>query len=104
MDGCEKEFAALWTAACDAIRKATGIFFIGYRFPETDAYSRETLLAAIGDNRNVKDVRIVLGTNQNAPDIVRVEELLSTVCGPSVTRAVPLWAEDFLSTYVRRDG
>jgi hypothetical protein len=46
-----KDFRHIWRPACKAIVAANVIIFIGYRFPETDAYARETLLKAIRDNK-----------------------------------------------------
>lgn len=66
----------LWNAAREAILRANAIVFVGYRFPETDAYAREHLLGAIKDSK-VGDLAVhtVLGPDLN-PDTRRLEQLL----------------------------
>jgi hypothetical protein len=115
-------FDGLWTAARDALKAARVIVFMGFRFPETDAYARETLLEAIGENgtdvpestATQLDLHVVLG---NSPrDAERLASLLRFSCrkrdeAPSETArrkayarphrftvtTHPLYAQDFLA-------
>src|SRR5260370_32211032 len=43
-------FKCIWNLACDALKAAHAIVFVGFRFPETDAYALERLLGAIEEN------------------------------------------------------
>jgi hypothetical protein len=108
-------FRALWTWAEDALKNADAIVFVGYRFPETDAYARETLLEAIWGNglsaTKYHELRmhVVLG---QSPDHARRMEALLDAVGPneafppegrpargSSVRVHPLFAQDFFSVY-----
>ncbi len=106
-------FKPLWDLACERIRKAASIVFVGFRFPETDAHPREVLLDAIRDStaRERSDrplqVHVVLG--RPGFDSERVESLVNFVGprslagGPNFrTKVHPLWAQDFLAV-VNRD-
>jgi hypothetical protein len=67
----------LWNRAISAVKAADSIVFLGYRFPESDAYSRRTFVRAIADTSNTADrvaAWIALGPNsKNAP---RTAEIL----------------------------
>ena len=41
----------LWELALEALRMATVVYFVGYRFPPTDADARSGLLSALGGGR-----------------------------------------------------
>ena len=45
-----RQFESLWVAAEQALREASKIAFIGYRFPPTDVEAARRLLGAISDN------------------------------------------------------
>lgn len=75
-------FEDLWTLACEALQAADAVVFVGYRFPETDAYARERLLTAIaGDGSRGGThhlaMHIVLGHPDR--DSIRLHALLHHV-------------------------
>jgi hypothetical protein len=93
----------LWAAALDAVRSATSVYFVGYRFPPTDADSRSKLIGALAANRNrsVMRVRTVVGPWVNDADAIRLKHLLEAAVGTesSQVRSVPLLAEDFIGLW-----
>lgn len=95
------EIGKLWRHAEDAVSRARRIVFLGYRFPVTDASARVRFLEAIkaairGDA--LQKIEIVLGPDENHPDVARMKGLLSFVCaGTRVTpKVLPLFVQDFL--------
>lgn len=112
------ELGLLWDEAHNALRGADVIVFVGYRFPPTDAYSRERLLDAITRNeRPHVALHVVLGPR---PDehVVRLQAMLvwalrlggrrelrqgeslsSTLDKTYRLNVQPLWAEDFFSVF-----
>jgi len=109
---------SLWELACEALKAADVIVFVGFRFPETDAYAREQLLTAIGENNaGMVPHRLSLGVVLGHPgkDTVRLEALLRHVClrtrheetsplGRAFGVTVhPLFAQDFFSVVTRAD-
>lgn len=65
----------LWDEAAEALRYASAIVFVGYRFPESDSYARRRLLDAIGSNtRKYLPVHVVLGPQPG--DAQRLRSLL----------------------------
>jgi hypothetical protein len=113
-------FRLAWRCALKALRGATAVVFVGYRFPPTDSYAKRQLLDAIAQNENDHIlIHIVLGPERNA-DIQRLESLirwalrgkridLDSPAAPETPgrtyslRWHPLWAEDFLAVF-DRDG
>jgi hypothetical protein len=67
----------LWRAACDRLRRASVIVFVGYRFPPSDAEARKTLIETLVENtsRHV-ELHVVLGPSRS-DDVVRLEQLLA---------------------------
>lgn len=110
-----KGFESIWNLACEALDTADAIVFIGFRFPETDAYARERLLEAIGKNSGplMLHVNVVLG--RPGPDTDRLSALLhlagrrrqrptNVVAVPPVHVPVhPLYGQDFLAMFRRDD-
>ena len=123
--GLTKEFfEPLWVQAVTAIERADVVVFLGYRFPESDAESRDRLLKAIVVNQQPRlRIHVVLGPDLNQRDVVRMHRLVE-VCATrtrtllresqdtsevnlllnlewkTVELAIePLFAEDFLSLY-----
>lgn len=116
-------FAGLWKKAEDAIRSADQIFFVGYRFPKTDAVAAHRLLDALAQNPKPKlRVFTCLGPEVRGGDSMRMIHLLhgarprslihwepEAAARPSwATEKVkqgihplPLWAEDLLSSWAR---
>jgi hypothetical protein len=90
------QLESLWKAAESRISAADVIFFIGYRFPETDATARRRILGAISDR---SEVNIVLGPNRDHPDIVRLQGLLEFIAPNRKPKIHPMWAQDFLSVF-----
>lgn len=104
---------ALWVEAELSAREASDIVFIGYRFPQSDAYSRKAVLDWIRANDDLNcRVHVVLGPDVSHPDIQRMSSLLTMAAGvpralvrgkdliPTKGRQVilhSLWGEDFLS-------
>jgi len=72
--------APSWDRALGAIREASVLIFLGYRFPPSDSESRRKLLAAIDDaqSRHLR-VQTVLGPRKNEDDTVRLQSLLETM-------------------------
>jgi hypothetical protein len=105
--------AELWDSAMEAIREASSIIFIGYRFPPSDSHARSRLLGAISENRShYLAIHTVLGLA--SADTPRLSQLLrfslsgrrplplhyspTTVEFPTYTLVDhPLYGEDFLS-------
>jgi hypothetical protein len=72
-------FQHLWTRARSALAKAEAVVFVGYRFPQTDADARRSLLIdGIGANNSVPHLALhtVLGPNTNSADSLRLATLL----------------------------
>ncbi len=104
---CDGPLKSQWDAATAALRSADAVIFVGYRFPPTDAHSREAILGAIRGNQAPHlSIRVILGPSPN-PDIKRLEGLLrwaisERAAGTAEVIVEPLYAEDFLSVYDRR--
>jgi hypothetical protein len=109
-----KDFESIWSIACQELMAADAIVFIGYRFPETDAYARSALLGAIrkhkalnGDNAGPSDrlsIHAVLGLKGPASE--RLESMLEFVCQRGRkdkyrVKSHPLYGQDFLSLVER---
>jgi hypothetical protein len=82
------QLSSLWELAESAIQEADAIFFVGYRFPQSDATSRERLLTAIINNKPQQDrqgtpksifMHIVLGPDLSHKDVVRMTQLLQHI-------------------------
>jgi hypothetical protein len=83
----------LWDRALEELGIADAVFFVGYRFPPTDALARRELLHALNARASV---HIVLGPKVS-DDVVRLRELLQFF-SPSVPPQVHrMWSQDFLS-------
>ncbi len=101
-------FRKLWWKAESALSDANAVVFIGYRFPPSDAHSRERLLRALWKNTSKNlHVYIVLGPNVHHEDVVRLHEMLrwsiqSSAVAPAPMldiRALPLYAQDYLTVW-----
>jgi len=69
-------FKTLWTRAARALREADDVFIMGFRFPQSDAFPRDRLLAALAENaKKSLNVHVVLGPDRTA-DLQRVLALL----------------------------
>lgn len=109
-------FGELWDTAERAIREASAITFIGFRFPPSDSHARGRLLGAIARNDSpYLAVHTVLGPN--SPDASRLRQLLRFSLSDRVPNPVgqrpntnplsrsytlidhPLYGEDFLSVF-----
>jgi hypothetical protein len=97
-----KFFSQLWELAAERISAAHEIYFLGYRFPESDSAARETLLDAIASNRNGPTIRTILGPGVQDPQSIRLAQLLQWTTGSGYVDSTPLWVEDFLSVWARR--
>ena len=108
----------LWDRALTAIQEAREIFFIGYRFPESDPWARRAILNAIRFRHSDSyRLHVVLGPNLGHPDVLRMKALLSMAGGLSPKQIFdnehgarpiamgrslivhPLWAQDFIAEY-----
>lgn len=93
----------LWQAATRDLEQAEVVRFLGYRFPPTDAYAREALIAALRNAQTrgcLRRVEIVLGPE--SPDIPRMKKLLEYAFGAEGTskvEVVPLYCEDYLALF-----
>ncbi len=86
----------LWREALARLRTADVVFFVGYRFPQTDAMARRRILGAIS---NVRVHNIVLGPDERDPDVVRLRALLK-FGSPNIDAIVrPMWSQDYLSVF-----
>jgi hypothetical protein len=110
------ELEELWIAAAEAIKQATAVVFVGYRFPPTDASARNWLLRALAANEMLYlAVHTVLGPRLGDDDTVRMQHLLASAMHQASREKAnagtiehrsppkrftivphPLWAEDFL--------
>lgn len=69
-------FGNLWDEAAHALREADDVFVVGFRFPPSDAFPRDRLLAPLSENkRESLNVHVILGPDHNA-DLRRVLALL----------------------------
>lgn len=104
-------FRQLWNRAAVKLREADEITIIGFRFPQSDAFPRDKLLAAMRDNDNPNlQINVVLGPD-DGPDLRRVLALLEWSCKvKSATNLIggisgrclvnhTLWAEDYLTVW-----
>jgi hypothetical protein len=112
-----KELGALWSKAQVALANADAIVFVGYRFPETDAHARKTLLEAIRENHRDQEthhlaIHVVLGGHPQHTS--RLAALMQNVCGRNRDAGLsagrsfrvhehPLFAQDFF-TALNRSG
>jgi hypothetical protein len=97
-----KEFDALWNGACGALIQAARVAFVGYRFPDTDAYARKRLLQAIGKSceaDNLRSVHTVLGPNVDKDPSSRLIRLLTAASGHCPVTAFPFYCEEFFTLY-----
>jgi hypothetical protein len=103
-------FRQLWREAAAALAEADEVFFIGFRFPPSDAYPRDRLLGALRNNHKPsRKTTLVLGPD-DTPDRQRVIALLEWSTGTKAAinlldgdgfqgRLLNLrtvWAEDYL--------
>jgi hypothetical protein len=110
-------FPMLWSKAEKAISEAQWVIFMGYRFPPTDALARLRLGRALAmpNEYRVRRIDTVLGPDVESNDSRRLSALLRAARGDRYIAPVanwnsppkelhivrqPLWAEDFLTTYV----
>ena len=85
------------------LRSAEQIFFVGYRFPPTDVHARNELLKAIGENKSLDFLGIILGPNTQDDAVKRLERFLLSVTKGRV-RTYPYYCEEFFTLYaVTRD-
>jgi hypothetical protein len=82
----------LWDLALAELGVADAIFFVGYRFPPTDALARRELLGALNPRA---DLHIVLGP-KDSDDVVRLRELLQFFSPDKHPRVHHMWSQDFL--------
>ena len=93
----DTELSFLWNAAMEAIRQATTVNLIGYRFPESDNLPKVRLLAALGEAPSLSRVNLILG--RNSADMQPVSALLRASVDSHVqVLAEPLGSNDFLCT------
>jgi hypothetical protein len=86
----------LWELALEMVGRAEAIYFVGYRFPPTDADSRSGLIGAL--RGRAPSMRTVLGPWVDAADSMRLKHLLETASSGAV-RPLPLLAEDFIGLW-----
>ncbi len=97
-----KHLKPLWSLAARALQTADAIVFIGYRFPETDAYARHRILEAIRGNkgpdgkRHTLSIHIILGSSaESSRHANRLASMLRFACTASgrghATREKPSW-------------
>lgn len=89
-----KEFESLWQHAELALSNADSVFFVGYRFPPTDATARRRILGAIRPSGSA--LNIVLGPHDSHGDIARLCGLLKFQAPNQDAIVHRMWAQDFL--------
>lgn len=87
-------FGSLWARAKQRLASADAVFFIGFRFPPSDAMARVKLLGSLRRSRAA--LHVVLGDDVNHPHCRRLKTLLNYVSGRDAAEVHPLFAEDFL--------
>lgn len=93
----DRQLSFLWVAAMEAIRQATTVNVIGYRFPESDNLPKERLLEALGEAPSLSRINLILG--RNSVDTQPVSALLRASVDSHVqVSAEPLGSSDFLCT------
>jgi hypothetical protein len=90
-----RNFEGAWLHAEAALAAADQIFFVGYRFPPSDAEARLRLMKAIRASRS-GNLTVVLG--EQPPDRDRVAAMLKMARDVGID-APPLRAEEFLSLW-----
>jgi len=64
---------ALWTEALQAIRNAEAVFFLGYRFPPSDAQARKKILDELRSNtRDYLGVQTILAGSGDTDRLIRL--------------------------------
>lgn len=91
----------VWEEALTALGSANCVFFLGYRFPPTDANARQKFLEALTERGSRTQIFTVLGPDTGTPDALRLQSLLRSTrpAGDLFPCAIPLYAEDFMSRY-----
>jgi hypothetical protein len=112
----------LWEIAKRAIKEASAIVFVGYRFPPSDSQARQVILGAINGNlSNHLDLHVVLGPEVHSAPVARLSAMLTFAArtarrtegrrqppgGDFRVRSYrvhthPLYGEDFLSVFTKR--
>ncbi len=91
------QFKGLWDYAENAIAGAQVIHIVGYRFPESDSVASLRLLNALRKNTSCPTVNIVLGSNEETPDVRRLSRLVKANLGEnSKVNVLPMYAQDYL--------
>ena len=84
----------------NALKEATRVVFLGYRFPPTDNEAKRRLLTAIGANQRPEfEITVVLGPDVGHEDVMRLRGLLKWARprdSESRIHVEPLWVQDFL--------
>jgi hypothetical protein len=95
---CRGILKDLWGTGIKILKEAEEVVFIGYRFPPTDAFSREQLLGALNDARakQLERIKTVLG-DPNDPASVRLSALLDAAAR-GIHQPIPFLAQDFMDT------
>lgn len=93
--------AKLWGHATKAIWESQSIYFVGYRFPESDVYAQQQMGAVLRKqpmlgHHSKRQVGIVLGPEINSPTIKRTESILSSMSGRNEVVPFSMYSQDFL--------
>jgi hypothetical protein len=102
-------FRRLWKFAEQSLEESNEVYILGFRFPPSDAFPRERLLSALGENKTPRRVDVVLGC-ERGPALQRVLTLLQwtrwsvPAHDPPMNKlsgvnAWSLYAEDFLNVW-----
>lgn len=84
------ELRALWDRAEGAIKEAAAVVFVGYRFPESDAYARERILDALSANDNpYLAIHTVLGPDLSDSASARLRDLVEEAMRQARRRVTP---------------
>ncbi|MFT5323140.1 MAG: hypothetical protein ACI8P0_000986 [Planctomycetaceae bacterium] len=90
----------LWDRALEYLKEASYVYFVGYRFPESDTEAMRALLTAMKQGSKARTVitSVILGPDTNDDRVQRLDGLIKeTLKKPPVV--LPLYAQDFMTTY-----
>ncbi|MFT5327805.1 MAG: hypothetical protein ACI8P0_005701 [Planctomycetaceae bacterium] len=90
----------LWSLAIGHLESADNVFFLGYRFPETDTEAMRALLLAMrrGSHKRDRLTEVVLGPDTSDDRVQRLQGLIAWTLG-SAQAPRPLYAQDFMTLY-----
>ena len=74
------------------------MYFLGYRFPETDNEAMAAILGKVKSCRGRSGINVVLGPDINHTHVRRLDGLFRHA-DIQATHPIPLFAQDFMTVY-----